>query len=373
MRHGPLTGVRVVEFEGVGPVPYAGMLLADMGAEVLLVRPPQPREARMPLHGRRDPLFRGRVEVVLDLKSEAGRAQLVALLPQIDILLEGYRPGVMERLGLGPEACHALAPRLIYGRMTGYGQTGPLAQMAGHDLNFIALTGALHATGYADRAPTPSLVGVGDFAGGSMFLALGVVAALWNARSTGRGQVVDACTLDGSSSLMTMVYALQAVGQWDRDRGKNVLDGSAPFGATYRTRDDGFIAVCALEPSFYAQLLEVLGLESVGLSSQWDREQWPRTQAMFAARFCERTRAEWVAAFAGKEACISPALDTVEAPYHPHNIARGTFVEGVVAEGTAPLPAAAPRFSGTPTGHANFAPEPLDALLARWTLTEARA
>ena len=363
----------MVEFEGVGPVPYAGMLLADMGAEVLLVRPPQPREARMPLHGRRDPLFRGRVEVVLDLKSEAGRAQLLKLLPQADILLEGYRPGVMERLGLGPETCHAEAPRLVYGRMTGYGQAGPLAQTAGHDLNFVALTGALHATGYADRAPTPALVGVGDFAGGSLFLALGVVAALLNARSTGHGQVVDACTLDGSSSLMTMVYALQAVGQWERERGKNLLDGSAPFGATYRTSDDRFIAVCALEPSFYAQLLEGLGLDPAVLPAQWDREQWPRLQALFAARFRERTRAEWVIAFAGKEACIAPALDTVEAPQHPHNVARGTFVEGVVAEGTALLPAAAPRFSGTPTGHASFQPESLDALLARWTLPEARA
>ena len=373
MRHGPLAGVRVVEFEGIGPVPYAGMLLADMGAEVLLVRPPQPREARMPLHGRRDPLFRGRVEVVLDLKSDAGRAQLLELLPQVDILLEGYRPGVMERLGLGPAACHAQAPRLVYGRMTGYGQTGPLAQTAGHDLNFVALTGALHATGYADRAPTPALVGVGDFAGGSLFLALGVVAALLNARSTGRGQVVDACTLDGSNSLMTMVYALQAVGQWNCERGTNVLDGSAPFGATYRTSDDGFIAVCALEPSFYAQLLAGLELDPSDLPSQWDRQQWPRLQGLFAARFRERTRADWVAAFAGKEACIAPALDTIEAPHHPHNVARGTFVEGVVAEGTAPLPAAAPRFSGTPTGHASFHPESLATLLARWTLPEARA
>lgn len=366
MRQGPLAGVRVVELEGVGPVPYAGMLLADMGAEVLLVRPPHQREARMPLHGRRDPLFRGRVELVVDLKSAAGRAELQTLLPQADILLEGYRPGVMERLGLGPDVCLALAPHLIYGRMTGYGQTGPLAQTAGHDLNFVALTGALHATGYADRAPTPGLVGVGDFAGGSLFLALGVVAALLSARSTGQGQVVDACTLDGSSSLMTMVYALQAVGQWDRQRGTNVMDGSAPFGATYRTLDDGFIAVCAMEPSFYAQLLTGLGLAAGEMPGQWEREHWPQVQALFAARFRERTRAEWVEVFAGCDACIAPALDTVEAPMHPHNVARGTFVEGVVAEGLAPLPAASPRFSGTPTEHARFQPEDTASLLARW-------
>ena len=365
-RRGPLAGVRIIELETVGPVPYAGMLLADMGAEVLLVKPPRPREARMPLHGRRDPLFRGRVEWPLDLKCATDRSSLLDLLPQCDVLLEGYRPGVMERLGLGPEDCLARAPRLVYGRLTGYGRDGPLSGEAGHDLNFIALTGALFAGGPADRPPPPPLNMIGDFAGGSLFLALGVVAALLEARGSGRGQVVDASTLDGTSSLLTIVYAMQAVGLWNRERGTNVMDGSAPFGAVYRTRDDGYMSVCALEPSLYARLVAGLGLEAATLPGQWDRAHWPELQARFAARFRERTREEWTRDFAGSDACVAPVLDTVEAPDHPHNRARGVFVAGEVAEGLAPLPAAAPRFSRTVTAHAAQSPESTAALLERW-------
>lgn len=367
-RRGPLAGVRIIELETVGPVPYAGMLLADMGAEVLLVKPPQPREARMPLHGRRDPLFRGRVELPLDLKSPAGRDELLDLLPHCDVLLEGYRPGVMERLGLGPGDCLARAPRLVYGRLTGYGRDGPLSHEAGHDLNFIALTGALFAGGPADRPPPPPLNMIGDFAGGSLFLALGVVAALLDARGSGQGQVVDASTLDGTSSLLTIVYAMQAVGLWNRERGTNVMDGSAPFGAVYRTLDGGYLSVCALEPSLYARLVSGLGLEVDALPGQWERDRWPELQARFAARFLERTREEWTRAFAGTDACVAPVLDTVEAPDHPHNRARGVFVPGEVAEGIAPLPAASPRFSRTTTAHAPQATESPAALLARWRM-----
>ena len=365
-RRGPLAGVRIIEFESVGSVPYAGMLLADMGAEVLLVKPPQAREARMPLHGRRDPLFRGRVELRLDLKSPAGRDELLDLLPHCDALLEGYRPGVMERLGLGPAECMARAPRLVYGRLTGYGRDGPLSQEAGHDLNFIALTGALFAGGPADRPPPPPLNMIGDFAGGSLFLALGVVSALLETRGSGQGQVVDASTLDGTSSLLTIVYAMQAVGLWNRERGTNVMDGSAPFGAVYRTLDGGYMSVCALEPSLYAKLVAGLGLDGASLPGQWERARWPELQSRFAARFLERTREEWTGVFTGTDACVTPVLDTVEAPVHPHNLARRVFVAGEVAEGIAPLPAAAPRFSRTTTAHAPQATEPAAALLDRW-------
>ena len=366
VRRGPLAGVRIIEFETVGSVPYAGMLLADMGAEVLLVKPPQAREPQMPLHGRRDPLFRGRVELPLNLKSPADRDELLDLLPHCDVLIEGYRPGVMERLGLGPEECLARAPRLVYGRLTGFGRNGPLSGEAGHDLNFIALTGALFAGGPADRPPPPPLNMIGDFAGGSLFLALGVVSALLETRRSGLGQVVDASTLDGTSSLLTIIYAMQAVGLWNRERGTNVMDGSAPFGAVYRTRDGSYMSVCALEPSLYARLVAGLGFDATTLPGQWERRRWPELQSRFAARFLERTREEWTAVFTGTDACVTPVLDTVEAPVHPHNLARGVFVNGEVAEGVAPLPAATPRFSRTSTAHAPQAMEPVATLLERW-------
>ena len=258
---GPLAGVRIVELAAIGPVPFAAMLLADLGAEILRIDAPARREAQMPLPAADDPLLRGRSTLVLDLKSAAGRERLLHILRQADVLLEGYRPGVMERLRLDPTACHGVRPSLVYGRMTGWGQSGPLASTAGHDPNYIAITGALHAMGEPDRPPRPPLNIVGDFAGGSLYLVMGVLAALLHARATGRGQVVDAAIVDGTASLMTMIYALHNQGQWSAERGINLMDGAAPFGASYRTRDGGYMVVCALEPTAYRTFVRGLGLE----------------------------------------------------------------------------------------------------------------
>jgi alpha-methylacyl-CoA racemase len=359
-RRGPLAGVRVVELEGVGPGPYAGMLLADLGAEILLIVPPHAREARMPLPPERDPIWRGRVRLRLDLKQAAERERLLALLGSVDMLIEGFRPGVMERLGLGPDVCLARAPRLVYGRITGWGQDGPLATTAGHDPNYIAITGALHAIGYPDRPPLPPLNIVGDFAGGSMFLIMGLLAAYIHACRTGRGQVVDASIVDGTLSLLTMAYAMRGAGQWSDQRGQNLLDGSCPFGTCYETADGQYMAVCALEPSFYAEFIRRLGVDTAGLPAQWERARWPELHARFAAAFRTRSRAEWVSTFEGSDACVAPVLSIAEAPAHPHHRARASF------SGDPPMPAAAPRFSATPATTAPRPSETADALLQRW-------
>lgn len=357
---GPLVGIRVVELAGVGPGPFAGMLLADLGAEILLIEPPRAREARMPLPPESDPLFRGRVRLTLDLKQPAERERLLALLGSADMLIEGFRPGVMERLGLGPQVVLARAPRLVYGRITGWGQDGPLASTAGHDPNYIAITGALHAIGYPDRPPLPPLNVVGDFAGGSLYLVMGLLAAYIHTRQSGRGQVVDASIVDGTLSLLTMAYAMRGAGQWSDQRGQNLLDGSCPFGTCYETADGQYMAVCPLEPTFYAEFLRRLGLDAAGLPGQWERARWPELRARFAATFRTRSRAEWTAVFAGSDACVAPVLSVAEAPAFPQHVARASF------DGDPPLPAAAPRFSATPTAAAPRPTSTAEALLRRW-------
>jgi alpha-methylacyl-CoA racemase len=357
---GPLAGVRIVEIAAIGPVPYAGMLLADMGAEILLVQPPVPREAKMPVEEGKDPLFRGRSRLSLDLKAEADRDRLLAILAKADILLEGFRPGVMERLGLSPEVCLAANPKLIYGRLTGWGREGPMAMTAGHDPNYTALVGVLHSIGYPDRPPTPPLNLVGDFAGGSLFLVTGVLAALANVRAGGPGQVVDAAMVDGAASLMTMVYSMRATGQWSDQRGVNLMDGSCPFGCAYETADGRYVQTCCLEPKFYAAMLEGLGLDPASLPDRFDTANWPALHERFAAVFRTRTRDDWAAQFEPTDACVTPILDLGEAMAHPQNVARGVFHDG--------LPAAAPRFSATPTGHAPARGADAHDLLSRWGL-----
>jgi alpha-methylacyl-CoA racemase len=357
---GPLAGVRVLEFEGVGPGPFAAMQLADLGAEILLVSSHSARASQMPLPPESDPLFRGRARLRLDLKSAADRERVLALLPGVDLLIEGYRPGVMERLGLGPDACLARAPHLVYGRITGWGQDGPLAPTAGHDPNYIALTGALHAIGHPDRPPLPPLNVLGDFCGGSMFLVTGLLAAYVHAQRTGQGQVIDANIVDGTLSLMTMAYAMRGAGQWSDARGENLLDGSCPFGTTYETADGHYMAVCALEPHFYAEFIRRLGIATEDLPGQWERPRWAELRARLSAAFRQRSRAEWTAVFEGSDACVTPVLSVAEAPDHPHNRARANLV------GDPPLPAPAPRFSATPTTMPPSLNDAAETLLERW-------
>lgn len=360
---GPLQGIRVVELSAVGPVPFAGMLLADMGAEILFIEPPNAREARMPMAGHRDPLFRGRTRLTLDLKNPVGRDRLLDIIAGADVLLEGYRPGVMERLGLGPEACHKRKPALVYGRMTGWGQTGPLAHTAGHDPAYVAITGALHAIGYPDRPPLPPLNIVGDFAGGSMYLVTGVLAALLYSRTTGEGQVVDAAIIDGTASLMTMVYAMHGAGMWSAQRGTNLMDGSCPYGTSYETSGGEYMTVCALEPTFYMEFIKLLGLDPATLPKQMDRKGWPQLRERFTAEFAKRTRAEWIKVFENSNACVAPVLSIAEAPMHPQNVARNVF------QGEKPLPGPAPRFDRTPTKVSEYEPTTAAELLKRWGLS----
>jgi alpha-methylacyl-CoA racemase len=363
---GPLQGVKVVEFAGIGPGPFCGMLLSDLGAEVVRIdRAGGPSPFTAIFSPRQDVLSRGRRSLALDLKHPEAVAAALQLLERADILLEGYRPGVMERLGLGPEVCLARSPRLIYGRMTGWGQTGPLAGAAGHDLDYIALSGALHAIGSAGGPPVPPLNLVGDFGGGGMLLAFGVLAALLEARSSGRGQVVDAAMSDGSALLMASLYGLQAAGGWKPERGTNLLDGGAPFYGTYRCADGKYLAVGPIEPRFFALLVAALGLDPDLLGEQFDEAAWPRHRALLAEAFLARSRDEWMARLEGVDACVAPVLDLEEAPRHPHHLARGTFVdlEGVVQ------PAPAPRFSRSAAGIQGPPPElgaDTDAVLSDW-------
>lgn len=340
---GPLTGIKVIEIAGIGPAPFAAMLLADMGAEVI-------RIDRKAARGSRgfNPQFsggilnRGRRSLALDLKHPAAITTVLDLIASADALLEGFRPGVMERLGLGPEPCLARNPKLIYGRVTGWGQHGPLAPTAGHDINYIALSGALHAIGPRDT-PTPPLNLVGDFGGGALFVAFGIVCALLEARQSGQGQVVDAAMTDGSALLMAMQYSLKANGLWRDEREANLLDGGAPFYGTYRCADGGWLAVGALEPQFHDLLLEKLALPPALFAERWNPVSWPRLRAVLAETFATRSRAEWCALFEGTDACVAPVLSLTEAPTHPHNQARNTFVE----HGGVTQPAPAPRYSRT--------------------------
>ncbi len=335
---GPLAGLKVIEIAGLGPCPFAAMMLADMGASVLSIdRVPKqpPRGAPFDLLGR------GRLRAGVDLKHPEGAALLLDLCAGADALIEGFRPGVMERLGVGPDACFARNPRLVYGRMTGWGQEGPLADRAGHDIDYIALTGALHAIGRAGERPVPPLNLVGDFGGGGMLLAFGVLCALYEAQRSGRGQVVDAAMIDGASLLMSMFHGFRASGVHRDERGTNMLDTGAHFYETYETKDGKYLAVGAIEPQFYAELLDKLGLAGEALPPQMSRRHWPELKERFATLFKQKTRDEWMALLEPTDACVAPVLSLEEAPRHPHMQARANFFEagGIVQ------PAPAPRFS----------------------------
>ncbi|WP_129305585.1 CaiB/BaiF CoA-transferase family protein [Streptomyces sp. L2] len=340
--HGPLAGVRVIELAGIGPGPFAAMLLADLGADVVRVdRPGGPGLGIDPAY---DITNRNKRSVVVDLKAPDGPARVLDLAERADILIEGYRPGVAERLGVGPETCHARNPRLVYGRMTGWGQDGPLAQRAGHDVAYIAVTGTLGLIGRAGEPPAIPANLVGDYAGGSLYLVVGVLAALHHARATGAGQVVDAAIVDGSAHLASMIHGMLAAGGWQDRRGANLLDGGCPYYGTYETADGGHMAVGALEERFYAEFLRLLGLDDLA-AARTDVTRWSELRERVAARFKSRTRDEWTAVFADSDACVAPVLSLREAPHHPHLAARGTFTE----HGGLTQPAPAPRFSATPT------------------------
>ncbi|MCP5146039.1 MAG: CoA transferase [Gammaproteobacteria bacterium] len=346
-QRGPLVGLKVVEFAGLGPAPFCGLLLSDMGATVTRID-----RAGGEDYQAADVESRGRHSVVLDLKSPAGQAAAFALLDDADVLIEGFRPGVMERLGLGPDVVLTRNPRIIYGRMTGWGQTGPLAPTAGHDINYLALTGALHAIGPA-RKPAVPLNLVADFGGGALYLAMGILAALNHVHLTGQGQVIDCAMIDGVTSMLGMIHGDHAVGLWRDERETNVIDGAAPFYDTYRCSDGKWLAVGAIEAPFYATLLKLLELTDIDVARQWQRDQWPEVKARVAERIATRTRSDWCDIFAGHDACVTPVLSLAEAPHHPHNQARQGFVEidGIVQ------PAPAPRFSLTP-GAVQFGPRP---------------
>ncbi|RRQ75457.1 carnitine dehydratase [Streptomyces griseofuscus] len=339
---GPLGGVRVVELAGIGPGPFAAMLLADLGADVVRVdRPGGPGLGIDPAH---DITNRNKRSIVVDLKSPAGAARVLDLAERADILVEGYRPGVAERLGVGPADCHARNPRLVYGRMTGWGQDGPLAERAGHDVSYIAVTGALGMIGRPGEPPAVPANLLGDYAGGSLYLVVGVLAALHHARATGTGQVVDAAIVDGTAHLSAMIHGMLSAGAWQDRRGANLLDGGCPYYGTYETADGGHMAVGALEERFSAEFLRLLGLDDLQ-GARSDLTRWPELRAAITARFRERTRAEWTALYADSDACVAPVLSLREAPHHPHLAARGTFTD----HGGITQPAPAPRFSATPT------------------------
>ncbi|MCZ7620615.1 MAG: CoA transferase [Myxococcota bacterium] len=373
---GPLEGIRIVEIAGIGPGPFCGMLLADLGAEVLRVdRTEAARQPRRP-GPNLDFLARGRHSVAVDLKHPRGVEVVLRLVDRADALIEGFRPGVMERLGLGPDVCLGRNPRLVYGRMTGWGQDGPLAKAAGHDLNYIALTGALHAIGRPDSPPPPPLNLVGDFGGGGLLLAYGIVCALLERARSGQGQVVDAAMVDGASTLMAIIYGAHKTGWWQDQRMSNMLDGGAHFYDSYETKDGKYVSIGSIEPQFYRELLEKIGLAGEELPHQMDRSAWPKLKERFAAIFKTRTRDEWCDLLEGSDVCFAPVLSLAEAPEHPHLRARGTFVD---VEG-AQQPGPAPRFSRTPGRIERLGPQPgehTSESLAAWgfaadDLTELR-
>jgi alpha-methylacyl-CoA racemase len=338
---GPLNGLRVIELEGLGPAPFCGMLLADLGADVISIgrtSSPAARSAQISERGKRS--------IALNLKHPEAIEIVLRLCERSDALIEGFRPGVVERLGLGPEVCLARSPRLVYGRMTGWGQTGPLAGAAGHDINYISLSGALHAVGRAGQKPVPPLNLVGDFGGGGMFLAFGVMCAIFEAARSGVGQVVDASMVEGSAALMHMMYAMKAQGQWDDVRGTNVLDGAAHFYDTYETADGRHVSIGSIEPQFYRLLVELAGIDPHEFSPQLDRARWPALKRRLADVFKTKSRDEWCRIMEGTDVCFAPVLSMTEAPQHPHNKARGSFLE--IAGVTQPAPA--PRFSRSTSG-----------------------
>jgi alpha-methylacyl-CoA racemase len=365
---GPLAGVKVLEFEAIGPGPFAGMLLADMGADVLLLDRPASSDLGLKRERWMDVMLRGRRSVTLDLKSKDAAAAALELVARADALIEGFRPGVMERLGLGPDACLKANPKLVYGRMTGWGQDGPLAPRAGHDINYIALAGVLHAFGRKGEAPVPPLNLVGDFGGGGMLLGFGIACALLHAHKTGQGQVVDAAMVEGASLLAAMFSGFLAAGRWSEERGVNILDTGAPWYDCYETKDGKHVAIGAIEAKFFEELVQRLQLS--GLPPQNDRARWPEMRAAFARIFMQKTRDEWVKVFEGSDACFAPVLTFSEARRHPHNLARHGYVSVARLE----QPAPAPRYSATPAEVRRMPPERGAggrAALAEWGLAPA--
>lgn len=358
---GPLAGLRGVELAGIGPAPFAAMMLSDLGAEILRIEAPFVREPSVTIPRDKDVTLRGRPAITLDLKSEADRDYLLDLCENADFLIEGFRPGVMERLGVGPEDVAAINPRLVFGRMTGWGQTGPMAQRAGHDIDYIALGGALYPLGEAEGPPPPPLNLVGDNGGGGLLLAYGILAACFEARGSGRGQAVDAAIVDGTASLMAPFFGMLSAGMWSLDRHANMIDGAAPWYRAYRTADGGFIAVGAIETKFYRTLLELMGLDPAELPDQFDRAQWPVLEDAFATAFAGRTRQEWADSLSPHDTCAAPVLRLDEMADDPHLAARGT----VVRRNGMAQPAPSPRFSRTCADLPGEAEAP-EALLARW-------
>lgn len=366
---GPLHGFKVIEVAGIGPTQFCGMLIADMGASVIRIERPGGADVGVGLAAKFNLMNRSRPAIAVDLKSAAGVETLLKLCDSADALFEGFRPGVMERLGLGPDVCLQRNSRLVYGRMTGWGQDGPLADSVGHDANYAALSGALAAIGQKDSGPTIPLNLIADFGGGGAYLAMGILAALLEASRSGEGQIVDAAMVDGAASLMTLFYGMHAGGIWRDERGSNFLDGAAPYYRTYKTSDDQYVVVCAIEPYFFAELLETLGISDIMPRDQHNRVKWQEQAAMLESIFGTKTRDTWCEIFSGKDACFAPVLTLAEAPLHPHNRARNTFIEvdGIVQPGPAP------RFSRTesevrcgPGGSAAAAKR----LLSEWSITE---
>jgi alpha-methylacyl-CoA racemase len=369
---GPLQGLKILEVAGIGPGPFCAMMLADMGAQILRIdrldEVGKDRDGEFLKPGRSSVLNRGRRSLALDLKSAQGVATFLQLVESADALIEGFRPGVMERLGIGPAPCHARNPRLVYGRVTGWGQDGPLSQAAGHDINYIAISGALHAIGRADSGPVAPPAMIGDIGGGGMMLALGIVSALLETQRSGQGQVVDAAITDGAALMASIVYEFKAMGMWNNARQSNLLDGGAHFYDTYQCADGKWISIGSVEPQFYKLLLDKLEINDPAFAPQFDTAAWPALKQKLAQAFRGKTRDQWCALMEGSDVCFAPVLDLDEAPHHPHNAARNTFIErdGITH------PAPAPRFSRTataPGGPAPYAGEHTEQALADWGVT----
>ncbi len=360
---GPLKGVKIIEIAGIGPGPFASMMLADMGAEVIRIDRASRARGGDPATPPRDPMSRGRRSIAVDLKNPDGVETVLRIVDSADALIEGFRPGVMERLGLGPDVCLARNPRLVYGRMTGWGQAGPMAQAAGHDINYISLAGVLDHIGRKGERPLPPLNLVGDFGGGGMLMAFGVACALVETARSGQGQVVDCAMVDGAAVLMQMMYGMRAMGMWNDERGSNLLDTGAHFYDVYETQDGKHVSIGSIEPQFYSELLEKTGLADEDLPAQMDRSQWPKLSERLTAVFKSKSRDEWCEIMEGSDVCFAPVLSMGEAPQHPHNVHRGTFIDHAGVVQAAP----APRFSRTAPEVSRPAPhigQDTDALLA---------
>ena len=366
---GPLAGFKVIELAGIGPGPFCAMMLSDMGAEVVRVDRVVPSDLGIPKAPKFDLLCRGRRSIAVDLRKKEGAEVVLRLIEKADALIEGFRPGVTERMGIGPLECLTRNPKLVYGRMTGWGQEGPLAQTAGHDINYISLVGALHSIGRGNEPPVPPLNLVGDFGGGGIYLAFGVVCGMLEASKSGKGQVVDAAMVDGAASLMTIFYGLRAMGQWTDQRGNNFLDSGAHFYDVYETADGKYISIGSIEPKFYAELLRLTGLAGKELPPQMDRSKWSEMKGILQGLFKKKTRDEWCKIMEGTDACFAPVLSMEEAPRHPHNLSRGTFVEidGVIQPGPAP------RFSRTKVEIQGLPAKPgqdTDVVLREWGFSD---